>query len=444
MEPVILVSVAVALLAFGAISRRAERSSLTPPMWFVLVGYGLGSHGLGLIPVTPDGAAIRTLAELALILVLFTDAARIDLTCLRREESLPLRLLTVGLPLTVAGGAFAAVVIFPAFGPLEALLLAAILAPTDAALGQAVVSSRLLPVRIRQSLNVESGLNDGFVLPLVLVAASLAGAEDMTTNPWIWVRFAALQIILGPVVGIFAGFGGGRLVDWASRRDWINDPFERLSVLGIAVTAFAGAELVGGNGFIAAFVAGLTLGNSARGRCSHLYEFGEAEGQLLTLLVFLIFGSMLVPTASAWWDLRVLGYVVLSLTAIRMIPVAVSLVGTGLHVSSVMFLGWFGPRGLASILFVLLIVEENQLEAGPQLEAIVVLTVLLSTVAHGMTAYPLVRRYASRLGKGADGAGRAEHADEQELPVRIRHRNRAMTAESARPDGRVPTAVGDT
>ena len=419
MEPVILLSVAVALLLFGSISRRAEHSVLTPPLWFVLVGFGL--NRLGLIDLALTGEGIRVLAELALVLVLFTDAARIDLVCLRREESLPLRLLLAGLPLTILCGALVAAVMFPELDVLEALLLASILAPTDAALGQAVVSSRQIPVRIRQSLNVESGLNDGIVLPVVLVTASLAGALEATGGAAEWGGFVALQLGLGPLVGIAVGLGGGRLIDGAVRRDWINDPFERLSVLGLAVAAFGGAELVGGNGFIAAFVAGLTLGNSARGTCSHLYEFGEAEGQLLTLLVFFVFGSVLVPASLGSWDFRTLVYAVLSLTLVRMLPVAVSLAGTGLRAATVAFVGWFGPRGLASILFVLLIVEEYRLAVGPQLVAVVVLTVLLSTVAHGMTAFPLVQRYARWLSGAAEDSMRAERAEAAELPVRVRH-----------------------
>ena len=423
MEPVILFSVALALLVFGSISRRAERSVLTPPLWFVLVGFGL--NRIGLVDMAFSAEGIRTLAELALVLVLFTDAARIDLACLRREESLPLRLLLVGLPLTILCGALVAAVVFPAFTTLEALLLASILAPTDAALGQAVVSSTRIPVRIRQSLNVESGLNDGIVLPVVLVTASLASTLDGAAGPSEWGQFVALQIVLGPMVGVAVGLGGGRFVDSAVRRDWINDPFERLSVLGLAVAAFGGAELVGGNGFIAAFVAGLALGNSARGTCAHLYEFGEAEGQLLTLLVFLVFGSVLVPAALGTWDVRIVVYAVASLTLVRMLPVAISLVGTGLHAASVAFLGWFGPRGLASILFVLLIVEEHQLAVGPQLEAVVVLTVLLSTTAHGMTAFPFVQRYARWLSGATEEAMQAERMEEPELPVRVRHRDLA-------------------
>ncbi len=427
MNPSLLAAIAAALLAFGAVSRKAEQSVITPPMVFVLLGLALSAHGLGWLDLELDGAVIHGLAELTLVLVLFTDASRIDLSCLRREESLPARLLAIGLPLTIALGVLAALLVFPGIGIWEALLLAAILAPTDAALGQAVVSSRFLPVRIRQSLNVESGLNDGIALPVVLVAASLAGARAEGGDLAYWLRFAGLQLVLGPLVGVAVGALGGRLVERATRAGWINAAFERLSVLGLAALAFAGAELVGGNGFIAAFVGGLTLGNATRGICECLYEFGEAEGQLLTLLVFLIFGGVMVPHALPHWDGRALVYALLSLTVVRMLPVAISLLGAGLRPASFAFLGWFGPRGLASILFALLIVEEGRLESDDMLAAVVMLTVLLSTFAHGISAHPLARRYGARLSAARERA-EAEHAPHPELPVRVRHSGGATGA----------------
>lgn len=294
-------------------------------MVFVLLGLLLGEVGwLSVTRETIDG-----LAELTLALVLFTDAARIDLDCLRREESLLARLLGIGLPLTIAAGVAAAWLVFPGLGLWQAVLLGAILSPTDAALGQAVVSSPLVPVRVRQSLNVESGLNDGIVLPLVLVAASFAGATREGGSLTYWLQFASLQLVLGPLVGVAVGLLGGRAVEWSTREGWMSDPFQRLSVLGLAGLAFAGAELVGGNGFIAAFVAGVTLGNTTRAVCQCLYEFGEAEAQLLTLVVFLFFGGVMVPEAAAYWDGRVWLYAVLSLTAVRMVPSRSALLGLG-------------------------------------------------------------------------------------------------------------------
>jgi len=418
-DPSSIAVIALAVCVFAAFSRKAERSPLSPPMFFVAIGFLLGSEGLGWVHLDVDAEAIHVLAELTLVLVLFTDAARIDLTCLRRERSLPTRLLGIGMPLTIVAGAAVAVAVLPGLGWIEALLLAAILAPTDAALGQAVVSNPLVPVRIRQSLNVESGLNDGIALPLVLVFASLAGAREEAGDASYWLRFAALAVTLGPLVGAAVGFIGGRIVAWGTRSGWINDPFQRLAGLGLALLAFGAAELVGGNGFIAAFVAGLTLGNTARGVCTCLYEFGEAEGQLLTLLVFLVFGAAMLPEALPHATGAAVLYGLLSLTVVRMLPVAVSLLGTGLRPTSVAFLGWFGPRGLASILFALLVVEEGRLESGPFLVAVVVLTVLASTFLHGLTAYPLARRYGQYAAALADAG--PEHQDAPDLPVRISH-----------------------
>ena len=419
MEPAALTLVAAALLAFASISGLAERSPLTSPMFFVAIGCVASAHGLGLFEVNLSGEVIRGLAELTLVLVLFTDAARIDLTCLRREESLPLRLLAIGLPLTVIAGAAAGLALLPGIEPIEALLLAAILAPTDAALGQAVVSNPVVPLRIRQSLNIESGLNDGLALPLVLVLASLAGAREASGDVADWLRFAALAVTLGPLAGGVVGLAGGRLVAWGTGAGWISPPFQRLSLLGLAVLAYGGAELVGGNGFIAAFVAGAMLGTMDRDLCKSMLEFGEAEGQLLTLLIFLVFGVAMVPAALPHLTLEALLYAIASLTLVRMLPVALSLLGSGLRGPSVAFLGWFGPRGLASILFALLIVEEGRLASGPFLVAVVVLTVLLSTFLHGVTAYPLARRYGAYSASLDAGE---EHREVTEMPVRIRHR----------------------
>ena len=417
MEPSSIFVIALAICLFAAFSRKAEHSPLTPPMFFLAVGLFLGGAGLGWVHVDREG--LHVLAELTLVLVLFTDAARIDLTCLRRERSLPARLLGIGLPLTIAVGAIVARGVFPELGWVEALLLASILAPTDAALGQAVVSNPLVPVRIRQSLNAESGLNDGIALPVVLVLASLAGAREASGDATYWLRFAALAVTLGPLVGAAVGYIGGRIVAWGTESGWINDVFQRLAGLGLAMLAFAAAELVGGNGFISAFVAGLTLGNTARGVCECMYEFGEAEGQLLTLLVFLAFGATMVPEAIPYFTGGAVLYALLSLTIVRMIPVGLSLLGTGLRPTSIAFLGWFGPRGLASILFALLVVEEDRLETGPFLVAVVALTVLASTVLHGITSYPLARRYGEYA--AAMEEAQAEKREVPELPVRISH-----------------------
>ena len=381
------------MLAYGLLSRRLERRAITPPMVFVALGIVLGPSVLGLVDLGFDEASVRILAEATLVLVLFTDAIRIDVGLVRSQFRLPLRLLGIGLPLTVVAGTAVAYLLFDELGLFGAALLAAILAPTDAALGQAVVSSEDVPRRVRQVLNVESGLNDGIALPLVTLFIALAGVEEAVRSTGSWVRFVALQIGVGVLVGVLVGAVGGRLVDTASRRGWTEGALRQLSVLALPVIAFGASTALDGNGFIAAFVAGVAFGSVARDHCPHVHDFTEDEAELLTLLTFLAFGAAVVGPAlgSLTWQIAL--YAVLSLTAIRMLPVALSLAGSGLHLRTVAFVGWFGPRGLASILFALLLVEEASLPITPVVLDVVTWTVLLSILAHGLSAVPLARAY---------------------------------------------------
>ena len=362
-------------------------------MLFILFGFLIGEGGTGVAKIESGHSAIHFIAELTLILVLFTDATRIKLARLRQQHVLPVRMLMIGLPLVIVLGTLAAKVIFPAFMLWEAALLAAVLAPTDAALGQSVVSDPAVPVRIRQSLNVESGLNDGIALPAVLMFAALAstmgggGERD-------WLTFGVLQVTLGPIVGGLVGWLGARLLDSGIERGWVSDASQGIGILGVAVLTFAAAEWTGGNGFIAAFVGGLVFGETLRHECHFLFEFMETEGELLLLMTFLMFGAAMLPEGLVHVDARVIGYAVLSLTVLRMLPIALSLLGTGIRPVTILFIGWFGPRGLASILFALLIVEEADVPGSDTILTVTIITVALSALLHGATAAPFARRYA--------------------------------------------------
>lgn len=411
-----LLLLALSILAFGLVSGRAQRSILTMPMAFVFFGYLIGEGGLHLVSFPMEEGPIHLLAEITLVVVLFTDAARIDLGLLRREHDLPVRLLSAGMPLTLILGTLAALLILPDLHFWEAALVAAILTPTDAALGQAVVSNKRVPVRIRQALNVESGLNDGIALPAVLILLSVACAVQQSASLAYWIKFAALQVTLGPLVGIAVGYFGGKLLDRGSASGWMSESFRNLASLGLALLAFSAAEMVHGNGFIAAFCAGLILGNTSRVACD-VEEFSETEGQLLTLLVFLAFGGAMLPHALEAATPRTWLYALASLTVVRMLPVAISLLGKGLRRDTVFFLGWFGPRGIASILFVLLVVGRTAPGQHEGLMPIVLITVLLSTFLHGITAYPLSNLYARRY-SGEDGTAQEEQPVE-EMPLRV-------------------------
>ncbi len=394
--------IAAGVILFSLVSKRLQTTVITPPMVFMIFGLVVGSAVLGWADLDFGDGLIHGLAEITLIFVLFSDASRIDLRKLRRDHNLPVRMLLIGMPLTIAAGLVVALFLPLGLSLWEAALLAAVLAPTDAALGQPVVSSPLVPVRIRQALNVESGLNDGIALPVVLFFAALAGAAHAGEGGQNWILFGAAQIILGPLAGMVIGGVGALILDRAAAAKWIGESYEGVAILGIALLAFSCAEIIGGNGFIAAFVSGLVFGNSVRHRCTFVFEFLEAEGQLLVLIVFLIFGAAILPQVAGQIDWTIALYAVLSLTVIRALPVALSLVGSGVRAPTVGFLAWFGPRGLASILFALFVLEEVATPAAEQILVVTIVTAALSILAHGLTAAPAARWYgamAQRMGE---------------------------------------------
>lgn len=415
----VLIVIGASVVGYGLVSNRIERTAITPPMMFTLAGLLVGPLGFALAAPEIGNAAVHTLAEVTLMLILFTDAARINVRTLIRDHNMPVRLLTIGLPVTIVLGTLVATALFPSFSLWEAAVLGAILAPTDAALGHAVVSNPRVPVRVRQALNVESGLNDGLVLPVLLICLALAGASGTVGGAADWIRFVVLQVTVGPAVGILVGLLGGRLVDRAVSTGWMNDVFRDLSLIGLALLAFGVSVALGGNGFIAAFGAGLALGAAVRDHCRGLYEFAEAEGQLLTLLVFLVFGAILIPKMVGLFDGNVVLYGLLSLSVIRIVPVWLSLLGLNLSWHTVAFVGWFGPRGLASILFGLLIVERSAITSADPIFAIVVFTVLVSIVAHGLTAIPGAAWYARHADTMREKPHTPELQPTSELPLRF-------------------------
>jgi sodium/hydrogen antiporter len=388
-----LAVLAAVVVAYALVSRRLEATVVTAPLVFVAAGVVAGPEVLGLSSGEISHGAGLVVAEVALAFVLFSDAARIDLRQLRTREALPTRLLGIGMPLTIALGVGVGALLLDEIEFWEAAIVAAILAPTDAALGQAVVTSKLVPIRIREGLNVEAGLNDGLSVPFVALFAALA-VEEANLSAQSWLGFAAEQIGWGALVGAAVGGAGGWLVGHAARREMMTGAFERLAVLALAVLAFVLADEVGGNGFISAFVGGIVANRAGLAGGERILEFVEEEGQLLSLAVFFIFGvAVLGLVEPAGWEVAL--YAALSLTVVRMLPVAVAVAGTGLRSRSVAFLGWFGPRGLASIVLALTVAEEYpDLLALDVVLAAVSVTVLSSVVLHGVTATPFVRAYA--------------------------------------------------
>ena len=398
-----LALLAAAALAYALVSRRLESSVISAPMFFVAVGVAVGPHALDLVHVELTHGTAFHVAELTLALLLFSDAAGVDLQALRGNASLPGRLLGIGMPATIALGMAAGAAVLTDLEFWEAAIVAAVLAPTDAALGRTVVSSPLVPARVRQALNLESGLNDGLSVPFLALFIAIAGAETLPTARD-WLQFALEQIGLGTLIGLAVGGAGAWVVEQASERGLMIDVFEQFAALSLAALAFLLADEAGGNGFIAAFVGGLAAGRMGAVCGKHVFAFTEEEGQLLSFAVFFMFGvASLEFLQDADW--RIALYAALSLTLVRMLPVALATASMGLRASSVLFMGWFGPRGLASIILVFVVAEEVPELPGLQaIVATVTLTVLASVVLHGLSAPLLARAYARRVQRMAADA----------------------------------------
>jgi NhaP-type Na+/H+ or K+/H+ antiporter len=395
----------VLLVLYGLVSGRLEGTPVTAPMVFAGAGLVVGLAGGDLGVATGEEGSVhvpetaRHVAEIALVLLLFTGAARIDVRVLRERSGLALRLLTIGLPLSIALGALLALGLLSGDLELwEACLVGAILAPTDAALGAVIVSSPKLPARLREGLDVEAGLNDGLSVPFFTVFAVLAAESALGDTSFLEVAFE--KIVYGLLLGVAVGGIGGVFLRRAARRGWVLDAFQQLAALALAVLAWWAAEEVGGSGLVAAFVAGLAFGLAARTVAGKAIGFSGDLGQLLSLLVFFGLGVTAVDVLpETTWQMAL--YAALSLSVVRMLPVALALLRSGLGPWTVAYLGWFGPRGLASILLALiLLVEYPGIPGGHTVFVVVALTVLASILLHGVSAAPLTDRYAKLLASG--------------------------------------------
>jgi sodium/hydrogen antiporter len=398
MDETQLIIVAGALVAFALISRRIERWPLTMPM--VFIGLGVAAEAVDLVEFGFEHEVVTALGEVTLAVILFSDAVRIKVTSLRSDAGLPMRLLLIGLPLSIVVGALIGGGLFPDLSVWEVALIAAILAPTDAALGQAVLEDKSVPARIRQALNVESGLNDGLALPAVTLFIALTLGE--TSEPGFWATFVLQQIGLGVVVGVGVGASCGWLMGRARQAGWMDGVFAQLATLAVGILCYAVAVESGANGFIAAFVGGLAAGAVWGPRQSkRLDEYAEDTGRLLAAITFFVFGNVFVIDALNHATWRVIVAALAFLTVGRMIPVAIALADQRPARQTVLFIGWFGPRGLASMLFGLLLFDEG-IERADEFFAVVTITIIASVVLHGATASWGARRYGAWFASVSD------------------------------------------
>jgi sodium/hydrogen antiporter len=388
-----LPAIAVMLIAYGAVSGRLRSTPISQAMVFVTLGLLAGNQLVGLVDADMVTGFVRHLAEATLTLVLFCDAVRVNRGRLRHESALPTRLLGLGLPLTIVAGTLAALVLLPQLNLWTAAALATMLAPTDAALGLPVVTNPRLPSRIRQGLNVESGLNDGVCVPLLLIFLTIAQAEEGIghLDP---VRVITEEIGLGAAGGVAAGALGAWVLRTLGGRGWMEATWRQINAVATPLLAYTLAAALGGSGFLAAFVAGIVFKILAADHAREATFLAEQTGELLNAVTFLLFGAVLLGPALGELDWPIALYAVASLTVVRILPVALALAGTGMRRVTVGFLGWFGPRGLASIVFVLILLQETDLPERPLMLTVVTWTVALSVYAHGLTAGPGATGYA--------------------------------------------------
>ena len=395
-ETILLITLVV--LGYGYYSKFLLNLNISGPMVFTAIGVMLSSIGFKLVNISINSELITITAEIALIIILFSDASSLKLKRLKYEWSIPFRLLVIGLPLTIVFTTFIASLMFTHEEIIYLLLMSLLLAPTDAALGKAVVSDIKVPQQIRDSINVESGLNDGIVFPILLGVIAIIVAKESTSSNVEWLTYIAKQIFFGAFFGAFIGYINAKLSNKTILKDRIEVAYKNLIPIAIAIFAYYIAEYFGGNGFIAAFFAGMFLGNYNEGLKGNVENFMESESELLVLISFMFFGLTFIPSTIEYWNMEVLFFSLLSLTALRMIPVAFSLIGSKLDFMSVLFIGWFGPRGIASILYLLIVVDEVvSIKAHETIYSIITLTILLSIFLHGLSARILVDLYAKHI-----------------------------------------------
>ena len=385
-----VVVVAACVVLWGLLSARLERMNVTAPIAFVLLGVAVTHPPLSLIDVNLHSSTIEHLAEVTLALVLFVDASRVNIRALRADVFVPVRLLAVGLPLSIAAGTAAALAVFGGINVWVAALIAAIVAPTDAALAAPILNDERVPAAVRRVLNIESGLNDGVVTPFVGVFLAAAVADE--TVHAAGAGQAVVDLLYGAAIGIGVGVVGAAALRVAARRGWSAPVFRPLAVLGLAVLAYTATIAAGGNGFVAAFLGGMAYGTLMPDGKELTIGFTDEAGELLSLLVWFIFGTVLVAgLENAGW--RDVVFALLALTVVRMVPVTLALIGTGLSRATVWFVGWFGPRGLASVIFGLIASDTLAGADATRVQAAVTVTVVLSVIAHGVTASPFADRY---------------------------------------------------
>ncbi|MEW1912577.1 cation:proton antiporter [Kitasatospora sp. NPDC085895] len=396
------------LFAWALVAGRLARWSITAPVAMTAAGVVLtvGPHPLVTVSMTTSDA--ERAVEIILAVLLFTDATAVPKGVVRAHRRLLARLLLVALPLTVLAGVLVGGLLFPSGRWWLVALFAAVTVAVDLAPAAEVIKDSRLPSWLRGVLTVETGLNDGILAPLFLLC--LAGADaygdvpQPTGNP----LGDALDAVLRAVVaGALVGRPGGLLLRRAWQAGWTRPSAVRLGILALPLAAYGLGILLDGSGFIAAFVAGLCFAPDVRALPPKALHLVEDVGALLSLALWFVFGELVTQAFTGDFDGRVVAYAALSLTLVRVLPVLLALVGSGLHRADRLMLAWLGPRGMATIVYGLLAfngLAPVDPHAADLVGQLMTMTVLMSLVLHGLTYGPLAARYARRADR--DGGGR--------------------------------------
>lgn len=394
---------AVIVVAYSLLQRRLSTTILSGPLIFVVVGLIASPEALGIFTLDLDTELVQILLKATLVVLLFTEASELPPRNIIREAALPGRLLLAAMPLVIAlGGALALWILAGVDLFWQAALLGAILAPTDAALGQPVVSNPRVPGPVRRSLTVEAGLNDGLAVPFAYLFAALAEIFHGDEGGPSFLEFLFDQIVLGIVIGVGVGWLGAKAANLAKRNGWTSASWMQVGFLALAVAAFALAEGVHGNGFIAAWVAGFVF-RSTKQEDLHASAFAEETGHVLTLLSFFVFGAVLLPPAldalNGWY----IFYGLASLLLVRPIAVWISMFRAGLRLPTIAYMGWFGPRGVASLVLAVLVAKKFDVPGIDAILEVMTVTVALSVLLHGLTAWPGSNAYANWIDEHGTG-----------------------------------------
>ena len=397
-----LAILALFIFLYSMVAGRIERSVISGPMIFVVAGFLMGPFGLGWFEGDVTSLDLRTFADLTLALILFLDASNANFSVLKRQIRIPSRMLLLGLPGSIVLGFGFAVLIFDGLSLYEGAILATMLAATDAALGKAVITNKVVPAPMREGLNVESGLNDGICVPILLFFIAMEIAGEPGGSETSALLLLAEELGIGMAVGLSLAGVGELLLRWCFKQGWVTQVWKQVTVVGLAIACFSIADSLHGSGYIAAFTGGLLFGYLAKEHTHKLVLAAEGTGETLALVTWMMFGIMVISPVLKFFTWEVVVYALLSLTVIRVVPIFLSLAGTGESVSRRLFLGWFGPRGLASIVFAIIVLDA-EVPGAETMALVVICTVLMSLVAHGVSANPLAK-WLGRKESDADSA----------------------------------------